>query len=140
MTWTRLTRSSWRDNGELAVRLLLPLAAFTVGLVTGAVGCETGAASEAIDSGAADVATGGDGRRDAEPPVDTECRPKAPAGAGVPAPYAGLRSPLVPTPSVMLAGRTRFSQRCVLCHGERGGGDGREGPFVPPAADLADAD
>lgn len=98
--------------------------------------CDGGTGPEGTDSPPADAAVSGDGRGDAELPIDTECAASAAPAARVPAPYAGLRSPLSPTANVLLAGRTRFSQRCALCHGDSGRGDGREGPFVPPAADL----
>lgn len=118
------------------MRHVVPLCAFTVGLVAAFLGCESQPAANAVDGGSADSVAAVDPRPDAGSAIDTECTPKVPADAAVPAPYAGRRSPLPLTSNVVLAGRTRFSQRCALCHGDTGRGDGREGPFVPPAADL----
>ena len=76
-----------------------------------------------------------DARRDVQAP-SSECVPNVVSDAPVPAPYTGRRSPLSPTPPILAQGKTRFDARCALCHGFTGRGDGKEGPFVPPAADL----
>lgn len=88
----------------------------------------------------ADAGVSGASRRDAAvdkgPPPDPECVPKLVVDAPVPAPYAGRRSPLDVNADVLAAGNRLFVNRCAICHGSEGRGDGRGGPYVPPAADL----
>ena len=102
--------------------------------ITSLAACGTGSAVGAEDASTPDVRA-----PDARPDVQTassECEPNVAPDAPVPAPYGGRRNPLSPTPAILSAGKTRFDGRCALCHGSEGHGDGREGPFVPPAADL----
>ena len=98
--------------------------------------CENASAPlPAGDDAAAPEATAPDSKRDLDEP-SSECTPKVVADAIVPAPYRGLQNPLPPSATVLSAGKARFDGRCALCHGLAGRGDGREGPFDPPAADL----
>ena len=62
--------------------------------------------------------------------------PKTIPDAPIPAAYAGRTSPLVTTPAILAAGKARFLDRCAICHGSGGKGDGRGGPFEPPSANL----
>ena len=103
------------------------------------VACEAGTGAGSDDAGVADAGADTDAgsREEAAPPTEPSCEPKVVPNAPVPAPYTGLRSPLSPTAGVIASGKARYAQRCVLCHGASGRGDGVEGPFDPPAADLA---
>ena len=100
------------------------------------VACEAGTAAVSDDAGNADAGPDARPRMEAATPPAPSCEPTVVPDAAVPAPYAGMRSPLSPTAGVIASGKTRFAQRCVLCHGPSGRGDGLEGPFDPPAADL----
>lgn len=118
-------------------------------LIVSIAALTTGAASEACDGGTPGAAedTGipppdGGGFRDARPssgPPPDECEPRTIPDAPIPAAYAGRRSPLVTTPAILEAGKARFLDRCAICHGAGGKGDGRGGPFEPPSADLTAA-
>ncbi len=99
------------------------------------IGCEAATVAVSDDAGI-DAATDARTRADAAVTGASSCEPKVIPNAPVPAPYAGLKSPLPPSADVVAAGKAKFAQRCVLCHGSSGQGDGREGPFDPPAADL----
>lgn len=99
-------------------------------------GCEAGTAAVSDDAGVVDGAADAGPPREAADDPPSICEPKVVADTLVPAPYAGLQSPLAPTAGVIASGKARFGQRCVLCHGPGGRGDGVEGPFAPPAADL----
>ena len=111
--------------------------AVAIGVVMASLSaCQSGAVAGAEeDANVADVNIPQDARRDVQTP-SSECVPNVVSDAPVPAPYTGRRSPLSPTPTILAQGKTRFDGRCALCHGLTGRGDGREGPFVPPAADL----
>ena len=76
-----------------------------------------------------------DARRDNGPPAD-ECNPKPIADVPVPAGFAGRQSPIDVTPEALAAAKKRFVDRCAICHGAGGRGDGKGGPFDPPTADL----
>jgi mono/diheme cytochrome c family protein len=99
------------------------------------VGCDAGTAAPE-DPGVVDAATDAQSReKDGEPP-SVVCVRALDKTEVVPPPYAGRMNPLSPSASVIASGKTRFAQRCALCHGYGGRGDGSEGPFDPPAADL----
>ena len=100
------------------------------------VACEAGTPSVSDDGGVADAGADAPSREEAAIPPRPACQPAVVPNTLVPTPYAGLRSPLSPTPGVIASGKARFAQRCVLCHGPSARGDGIEGPFDPPAADL----
>lgn len=97
--------------------------------------CETVVPSARPNASAIDAATQ-DRAATAQADAEPECGPAAPNNVAVPAPFAGRTAPMPTTPAVIVAGKTRFRQRCSLCHGASGEGDGREGPFNPPAANL----
>ena len=48
-----------------------------------------------------------------------------------PVQMAGTANPLPNTPAVVMAGRALFEQRCVLCHGSQGKGDGPAAASLP---------
>lgn len=102
-----------------------------------AASCQTRTSSLESD---ADAGISGGSRRDGAvdkgPPPDPECVPMLVVDAPVPAPYAGRQSPLDVTADVLAAGKKLFVNRCAICHGSEGRGDGKGGPYVPPAADL----
>lgn len=103
----------------------------------GATACENETRDRPSDAGVTDSAT--EARAPVSPDVpEPECVPAGSQDVTVPAAYAGRTSPFPADEAAMNAGRTRFRQRCALCHGTSGDGDGREGPFDPPAADLTD--
>lgn len=111
------------------------LIASIVALATAAA-CESGEPGGAPEPGAP-IPDGG--TRDARPnsgPPPEECEPKTVASAPIPEAYVGRTSPLVTTPAVLEAGKARFLDRCAICHGAGGKGDGKGGPYVPPSADL----
>lgn len=100
------------------------------------VGCEAGTTAVPDDAAVVDAGTDAQSHdQDAAPPV-IACVPAIERREIVPPPYAGLKSPLSPSASVIASGKARFAQRCALCHGYGGQGDGFEGPFDPPTADL----
>lgn len=103
--------------------------------------CAACGASEAPDPrGSSEEAGLSDGGRADAPrdngPLPDECKPGPIADVPVPAGYAGRQSPLDLTPEVLVAAKKRFLDRCAICHGAGGRGDGRGGPFDPPSADL----
>ncbi len=83
-----------------------------------------------------------DGGRDRQVPTSQEddaesaCTPGDASAATPPDEYRDRKNPLSSTADVIAAGRTAFANRCALCHGDEGRGDGREGPFDPPPADF----
>lgn len=113
---------------------LLPVA--PVAVLAGA--CDAGEVTAATNPDAA-----GDARRDRQTPTAQEETDDGPAcargdrtSADVPIAYRDLESPLVIDDDVIAAGGVRFADRCALCHGDEGRGDGREGPFDPMPADF----
>lgn len=118
-------------------------------LIAAIAALATGTASEACDAGEPGAATDpaappldASSFRDARPssgPPPEECEPKTIPDAPIPAAFAGRKSPLETTPEVLAAGKARFLDRCAICHGAGGKGDGRGGPFEPPSADLTAA-
>jgi len=84
-----------------------------------------------LDAGARDA------RPPSGPPPEMECEPKLLPSAPVPADYAGRKNPLSSTSAELAAGSARYAQRCAICHGARGRGDGKGGPYFPPSADFS---
>lgn len=76
-----------------------------------------------------------DARRDNGPPPD-ECNPMPITDVPVPAAFADRKSPIDMTSEVLVAAKKRFLDRCAICHGAGGRGDGKGGPYDPPTADL----
>lgn len=119
--------------------------AFFVALLpVGIVGLLAGACDgSADDAGVANADASLDGRRDRQTPTAQEETEDGPACArgdvasvDPPTEYRDRKSPLVVTDDVISAGGARFADRCALCHGDEGRGDGREGPFDPMPADF----
>lgn len=51
-----------------------------------------------------------------------------------------VKNPFPPTPENVAAGAQAYQQKCLLCHGEKGKGDGTLGKTLnPKPADFADA-
>ena len=51
-----------------------------------------------------------------------------------------VKNPFPPTPENVAAGAQAYQQKCMLCHGEKGQGDGAIGKTLDPKpADFADA-
>lgn len=93
------------------------------------------------DGSAADG--GGDRRAPRPTPTAEEAEEDAPtcaradaAAVDPPAEYRTLKNPLAITSDVVASGSARFADRCALCHGDEGKGDGREGPFDPSPANF----
>jgi mono/diheme cytochrome c family protein len=58
--------------------------------------------------------------------------------AGLPSAYASNTNPLKPTAENLAAGRKLYEERCALCHGAKGFGDGPAGAALnPPPANIA---
>lgn len=113
---------------------LLPLFALTV---------LSGACSEDAASGSGTSDAGNDRRAARPTPTAEEEEEDAPACARgditavtPPADYRTRQSPLTVTSDVIEAGGEWYTNRCALCHGAEGRGDGKEGPFDPTPADL----
>jgi mono/diheme cytochrome c family protein len=62
-------------------------------------------------------------------------------GAQTNAEAAKLKNPVKPTPAAIAAGKAHYEQQCVMCHGDKGKGDGKLAPTVtgPPPADFTDS-
>ena len=114
--------------------LLVACAASAVSAVSTACGTDDPGAVSEGDASLPDASAPDTQRYNGEPA--DECQPKDITDVPVPATYAGKKSPLTVTPAVLMAGKARFLDRCAICHGSGGKGDGRGGPFVPPSADL----
>lgn len=113
---------------------LLPLMAVTA----------LGAACSEDPSNDAAASDAGNDRRAARPtPTAQEDEKDAPACArgdiaavDPPPDYRSRQNPLTVTSDVIEAGADRFANRCALCHGAQGRGDGKEGPFDPSPANF----
>lgn len=113
---------------------LLPLLAVTA---------LSGACSEDANSGSATSDAGNDRRAARPTPTAEEEEEDAPACARgditavtPPADYGSRQNPLTVTTDVIEAGGEQYANRCALCHGAQGRGDGKEGPFDPVPANL----
>lgn len=58
------------------------------------------------------------------------------AGGGISPEYRGVINPLVPTAKVIEEGGVLYQQRCAVCHGAQGMGDGEAARYLNPSPAL----